>query len=238
MQKSAALIIGVFFVVGLLVLGLSIKSGFQSQPQEFEKPEAIIAVSGSASKVISANGVSWSFEIVSSANTLNKVLEKSAKDKETLKQFFVNAGVSEKDIIFSNLQIIDAKNSNEAYYGAQGSNFIAEQSVLIQVYDINSLKNAQSNLSELYKAGVALKYQYKNDYLQIKYFYDTDYGQELIDEAFANAEAAAQKIAEKSNKTLSGLDNIYVDNIDYDYSNEYLPIKQITVKVNASFLAK
>ncbi|MDR2790998.1 MAG: SIMPL domain-containing protein [Campylobacteraceae bacterium] len=233
MQKSAALIIGAFFTAGSLIIGLSIRSGLQYEPQ-YSYRTSLVSVSGSASKVVNASAISWSFDIVNSNNVLSVILEKSAKDKEALKEFFVNAGVPESDIVFDNLQVVDAKNTN-AYDFQSGNRFIAEQGVIIQTSNINEFKNARNRLSELYKTGIMLKYQYKNDF-QTKYFYDAKYEQQLIDEAFANAKAAAQKIAEQSNKKLGGTNDIYIESLNYDYaSSDYSPSKQLSIRINVSF---
>ncbi|MDR1007418.1 MAG: SIMPL domain-containing protein [Campylobacteraceae bacterium] len=230
MQKSVAVIIGVFFVVGLSILGFTIKSEYQYGQNSY------ISVTGSASKIVEASGLFWSLEIVNSGNNLNKILEKSEKDKEALKEFFINAGISENDISFEELQI----ETNNAYYDDSHSSgdLSSVQNVLIQTSNIKAIKAAQNKMSELLKRGVVLKYHYRDE-SYFKYIYDISYEQDLIDEALANARAAAQKIAERSNSILSDIYNISVDSAyDMEYANAHLPSKQISIRVNVSYYTK
>jgi hypothetical protein len=233
MQKSVAVIIGVFFVVGLSVLAFALK------PQKYEG-ERYISVTGSASKIVEAGGLLWSLEIVNSGNNLNNVLEKNEKDKETLKKFFVGAGINESDIGFEDIQVLNAKENSDGYNAqTAGKDFSSSQSVIIQSTDIKAVKNAQSKLSELFKQGVTLKYRYNKGDTYFKYIYKTSYEQDLLEEAVADAKAAAQKIAERSNVTLGDVYTISLEGVyDSDYSNNYLPSKQVTVRVFVSYSLK
>ncbi|MDR0579172.1 MAG: hypothetical protein LBG21_01020, partial [Campylobacteraceae bacterium] len=159
MQKSIAIIIGVFFVVGLFVLGVSIKSALQPQQDKF------ITLSVSASKIVHANGILWPIELINSDDNLSRVLDKAQKDKDALKQFFIDAGVDESDIAFEEIQVINAKEGNDAY-GAVNLNkeFLATQNAFIQSSNIQAVKKAQDKIPELIKQGVVLKYvRYKGD---------------------------------------------------------------------------
>ncbi|MDR2128502.1 MAG: SIMPL domain-containing protein [Burkholderiaceae bacterium] len=238
MQRSTAFIIGVFFVIGLYALGLGIKSGLEFQPDSTNH-DGTITAEGFASKIVAASGILWSIEITSSGNSISDVLSKNEKDKEALKQFFMGAGVSESDMVFGDLQLINTKNGSDQYdTNTKGKDFIAEQSVTIQSADIKSVRKAQDKLSGLYALGVTLKYQHKSEFYS-KYFYDTSNEQnQLIEEAFAKAKASAQKIAEQSNRTLGEAHDIYTENLDMDNQNTYLPGKQMLVRVRVTYNAK
>ncbi|MDR1614043.1 MAG: SIMPL domain-containing protein [Campylobacteraceae bacterium] len=239
MQKSIAVIFGVFFVVGLLVLGISIKSALGSQ-KYVNNADRYLSVGGTASKIIKANGVIWPIEFINSDNNLSKVLNKTQKDAQIIKQFFIDAGVNEGDIIFEEVQVLSAKDGNDIY-GAQNlnKNYLATQNVLIQSSNIQAVQNAQSKITELIKQDIVLRYvRYKGD-VNFKYIYDSAHEKTLINEAMDNAKQNAQQIAERSNVVLGNIYNISVDNsYDSDYANIYLPSKQVTVRVNVGYLLK
>jgi hypothetical protein len=239
MQKSVAVIIGVFFVVGLLVLGISIKSALGSQ-KYVNSQYSFITVSASASKIVHADGILWPLEIINSGNNLNAVLEKNEKDKNKLKEFFIGTGISADGINFEEVQVANAKEGNDIY-GSQPADkaFFATQSVFIQSTDLQAVKNAQDKISELIKQGVVLKYtRYKGD-SYFRYIYNTSHEQSLIDEAVANAKITAQKIAEQSNKVLGDVDSISLDSVyDNDYASIYFPSKQAVVRISVTYKLK
>ncbi|MDR1285882.1 MAG: SIMPL domain-containing protein [Campylobacteraceae bacterium] len=235
MQKnvaiSVAVIIGVFFVVGLSILGLSLKNSY--------KYDNYIRVTGSASKIIEPSGLFWSFEFVNSGYDLNEVLEQNEEDKEVLKEFFISAGINENDISFEELRI---EASNEYYDdyddSVSGGDFSSIQSVFIQTSNIKAIKAARNKMSELFKEGFTLKYDY-GDVSYFRYIYDTSYQQDLIDEALVNAKAAAQKVAERSNSALGDIYSISVNDVyDTQYADAYIPNKQISIMVDVSYYIK
>ncbi|MDR1975420.1 MAG: SIMPL domain-containing protein [Campylobacteraceae bacterium] len=240
MQKSVAVIFGVFFVVGLLVLGLNVKSGFQSQKYA-DSQSKVVTVVGFASKIVAADGAFWPIEVVNSGDILDKVLEKNGKDKEALKAFFAEVGISENDVIFEDVRVFSKKDGTDAYsaYGLD-KNFIASQNLLVQSSDIKAFKAAQDKISQLLEKGVAIKSaNYRNEN-SIKYIYTTDsYSEEsLVAEAVTNAKSVAQNVAQSSGNTLGDVISIYVSSIYEDYTSSYFPSKQITIRADVSYSLK
>ena len=188
---------GIFIMLGLIFLGVFIKSAVTS----FKSYDRVVNVKGLAELEVPANKVVWPVVYKEIGNDLTMLYKEINKKKEKIISYLKSKGLEEEEISISAPSIIDM---NAERYQSQPSPYRYNITSIITVTSqkVDLVREIASGQSELLAHGVALlagDYQY-----QTQYFYTllNDIKPAMIEEATKNARASAQKFAKDSDSKL------------------------------------
>jgi len=241
MQKSSAVILGVFFVVGLGLLGLLYKSAY-SPAKDYP---GVVSVTGTSQGVIKADSVVWTLDFIKDGKTLVEAYANIEKVKEGIKEFLTKEGLEESDFGFDAQQVLDTKTKNGYLNiggGESASPFLATQKVTISTDKIDTVKAIFAKISELGAKNILFVVQdtsYDNN--KLKYHYSQGFSKEIAQNALADAKATAEKAAQHSGKVLGDATNIYFlddNSAGYDYQYVNVDTKPQSVKVQVTYELK
>ena len=219
------LILGATIGVGLLLLGIEIKRGFN----DVSENRRIVSVRGLSEQEVSANKVTWPIVSKEVGNDLPSIYANLESTNKIILQFLKENGITDQEISVNAPQVLDLQ-ADRYNNGATPFRYNVTNVVVVtssQVEKINALVKRQV---ELLKQGVAIvagDYQY-----QIQYEY-TDLNAikpEMIADATKNAREAALKFAEDSQSKLGKIKSASQGQFSIDDRDQYTPyIKRIRV---------
>lgn len=163
-----------------------------------------INVTGNAKKDFESDIVKWSADFSKKSLNLSDASEELKRDRELVKNFLIQRGIKENEIVFDAVNITrdfsyhtDANgNSYNTFTG-----FSLSQSVSIESKDLDKVEVASREISALISQGVELSSKQPN------YYYSKleDLKLSLIAEASKNAKSRAENIANESSVSLGSL---------------------------------
>lgn len=196
--KTSAAILGLSVLLGLTSLGYLLASA----AIDFKEYERSVTVKGLAERDLPADIVIWPIIFTEASNDLGELYTSIDAGKKKIESFLVNHGVEANEISHSLPSITDKL--AQQYGGGERSEFryTAIQTVTVYSQQVDLVRKAMNQLSELGKSGIAFTGRdYQN---QIEYLF-TGLNQlkpEMIQEATANAREVALKFAQDSNSRL------------------------------------
>ncbi len=188
---------GIFVMIGLIVLGLFLRSAAIS----IKSHERVVTVKGLAEREVEANRVIWPVVYKEIGNDL-LVLYKSINEKnQIILNYLKKAGLEESEISISAPMIIDM---NAERYQSRPSPYRYNVTSVMTVTSekIELVMKIISSQSELLQKGIALlaeDYQYQTQFI---YTLLNDIKPSMIEEATKNAREAAEKFAKDSKSKL------------------------------------
>lgn len=183
--------------IGLIVLGLSIKSGISS----FAQRDRVVNVKGLAEREMPADKVIWPIVYKEVGNNLTGLYENLNNKNKTIISFLQSNGITNDEITVAAPQVLDMEAER---YAQNQSNYRYNITSVITVSS-NNVDLVRKLISEqfgLLKQGVAVvgnDYQYNVIYSFTKL---NEIKPLMIEEATKNAREAAEKFAQDSNSKL------------------------------------
>lgn len=228
------LLLGVAVGLGLLLLGIQIKRGFQ----EVSENRRTVAVRGLSEREVQANLVTWPIVSKEVGNDLPSLYASIEKTNRIILEFLKNNGIDENEISINAPDVLDLQaerySSGNVPFRYNVTNVVVVTSP--KVTEINALVKRQV---ELLKQGVAIvagDYQYR-----IQYDY-TDLNAikpEMIADATKNAREAAEKFADDSRSKLGKIKYASQGQFSIDDRDQYTPyIKRIRVVNSVEYFLK
>ncbi len=187
----------VILTIGLIALGLSIKSGISS----FAQRDRVVNVKGLAEREMQADKVIWPIVYKEVGNNLNELYENLNNKNKTIISFLKSNGITSEEITVAAPQVLDMEAER---YAQNQSNYRYNITSVITVSS-NNVDLVRKLISEqfgLLKQGVAVvgnDYQYNVIYSFTKL---NEIKPLMIEEATKNAREAAEKFAQDSNSKL------------------------------------
>lgn len=193
---------GLFIMLGLIFLGIFIKSAVIS----FKSYDRVVNVKGLAQIEVPANKVIWPVVYKEIGNDLSTLYKAISNKNEIIISYLKSKGLEESEITVSAPSIIDM---NAERYQSQHVTYRYNITSIITVTSekVDLVGKIISSQSELLTQGVALlagDYQYKTQYI---YTLLNDIKPSMIEEATKNARASAEKFAIDSNSKLGKIKN-------------------------------
>lgn len=183
--------------VGLLLLGLSIKSGIKV----FSQRDRVVNVKGLAEMEVQADKVIWPLVYKVVGNDLSTLYDELKVKNQTVVTFLKSNGISDGEISVSAPQVVDLEaeryNSNNSPY-----RYNITSVVTVSSDNVDVVRKLMSEQGELLRQGIAVAggdYQYNVQFLFTKL---NDIKPQMIEDATKNAREAAIKFAEDSNSKL------------------------------------
>ncbi|MCI9608440.1 MAG: SIMPL domain-containing protein [Muribaculaceae bacterium] len=195
-MKSTNIIASAVLAVGLLALGLCVKSGLNS----FTDRQRVVDVKGLAEREVNANLVTWPIMFKEVGNDLPAVYRRVTDTNNQIVEFLTSNGLTKEEISIGAPTVQDLQtdryNTNPLPYNYAVTSVVTVSSS--KVKEVHSLINRQG---ELFSKGIAIISDYST---RITYDF-TDLNSikpEMIAEATQNAREAAKKFADDSDSRL------------------------------------
>ncbi|MBL1408775.1 SIMPL domain-containing protein [Sphingobacterium faecale] len=240
-MKSTGIVIGVIAALALVVSAFLLAGAYKYK----FKVNNTINVTGNAKKDFESDIVKWTASYSRKSMDLSEASEQLKRDRDLVKNFLVQRGIKENEILFEAVNISkdfsyhtdERGNSYNTFSG-----YSLTQVLSVESKDLDKVDNASREISTLISQGVELSSNSPN------YYYSKleDLKLSLIAEASQNAKARAENIAKESGSRLGTLLRADLgifqitgqnDNEDFSYGGVFntssrLKTANITVKTS------
>lgn len=197
-DKVSAFILGLFLFLGLSVLGYLLANA----AIEYKQFERSITVKGLSEREYTADIVIWPIQFTVVDNNLDSLYKSIDGSSSKIKAFLEKNNIKATEISISVPAITDKSAQQYSSSAKAKFRYAALQTVTVYSKEIETVRLAMTQLSELGKQGIVFprsNYNSKTDYLftrlnQVK--------PEMIEEATKKAREVAQKFAADSQSTL------------------------------------
>lgn len=199
-MKNNAIIITVIAVIGVIGAAWIFGSAYKYK----YNANNTINVTGNAKKDFESDIVKWTATYSKKSMNLSDASGELKRDRELVKQFLIQQGIDEKEILFNAINI-----SKDFSYHTDGNGnsyntftgYSLTQTVSVESKDLVKVDNASREISALISQGVELSSN------EPSYYYSKleDLKLALIAEASKNAKARAENIAQESGSSLGSL---------------------------------
>lgn len=217
--------------LGLLAIGLGIRSGFRSM----SSAQRTVSVRGLSEREVKADKVTWPIVYQIQGNDLPALYDQTSATNNKILTFLHNAGITDSEISINAPQAYDRAANN---YSSDNYKFrfnISEVIVVTssQVDKVNELIRRQG---ELLKEGIALSSDDYSNQVQYEFTGLNDIKPAMIAEATKNAREAAQKFADDSDSKLGKIQTAYQGQFSIDNRDQYTPsIKSVRVVTTLTY---
>lgn len=144
MKSKAIIATGILLAVGLLALGLCVRSGLKS----FNDSQRTVEVKGLATREVPANKVTWPISIKQVGNDLPAVYSQVTSTNQAIVEFLKSNGLSDNEISIGAPQMTDYRtrryNNDPIPYNFSVSSVVTVSST--QVDKVRQLINRQGEL--------------------------------------------------------------------------------------------
>lgn len=231
MSKFRVIAASVILAIGLVGLGLCIRSGINSISQQ----SRTVSVRGLAEREVNANKVTWPIVYKLVGNDLSSLYNQIQNNNKSIVKYLTDNGVKESEISVNAPEIIDLK--ADRYSSTNVNDRYNVTSVLVVVSsDVDLIRRLITQQGELLKQGIVVTdggYQYQ---VQYEFTELNNIKPEMIAQATANAREAGERFAKDSESTLGKIktaDQGQFSITDRDPNTPY--IKRIRVVTRIDF---
>ncbi len=229
-MKTSSIISSGIIAIGLLSLGLCLKSGLNS----FSTRDRVVDVRGLAEREVNANKVTWPIVFKEVGNDLPTVYAKVSSTNQEIVSFLKANGISDAEISTSapeveNLQA-NRYNSNPVPY-----NYSVQSVVTVSSNKVTEVHNLINRQGELLSKGIAItsSYQYQTTY---DYTDLNSIKPEMIAEATKNPREAAKKFADDSDSHIGKIKTARQGQFTIENRDEFTPfIKKVRVVTSLTY---
>jgi hypothetical protein len=233
-MKNYRIVSAALLMVGLIVVGVCIKSGLNSMADN----SRVVNVKGLAEMEVKANKVTWpvSYKIV--GNDLESIYQQVNQNNRIVKNFLISKGISNSEISVNAPQIVDK--AADVY----GNNEYKERYNVTSVMTVSTnkvdlVRKLMSQQADLLKQGVAIT---ANDYNNTVIYAFTNLNKvkpKMIEQATKNARMAAEKFAKDSESDLGKIKSADQGQISIEDRDANTPfIKKVRVVTSIVYYLK
>jgi len=233
-MKNYKFVSAALLMVGLIVVGVCIKSGLNSMADN----SRVVNVKGLAEMEVKANKVTWpvSFKIV--GNDLSSIYQDVNRNNRIVKNFLISKGISDKEISVNAPQIVDK--AADVYGNNQYKERYNVTSVMtVSTNKVDIVRRLMSQQADLLKQGVAIT---ANDYNNTVIYVFTNLNSvkpKMIEQATKNARTAAEKFAKDSESDLGKIKSADQGQISIEDRDANTPfIKKVRVVTSIVYYLK
>lgn len=197
-SRVQALILGVFICAGLIVMAIILGNSAIA----YKKLDRTVSVKGLSEREFAADIVIWPIQYAVASNDLNELYQKIQSNNLTISEFLKQNNISVDEITFSMPAIVDRSAQQYGYTDAATFRYAANQNVTVYSGNIDTVRNAMSQLSEIGKQGIVLTggdYAAQTEYLYTKL---NEIKPDMVEEATTEARLVAEKFAADSKSRL------------------------------------
>ena len=201
MQKSNrvnALILGVFFSIGLLSFG----SMLGNTAITYKEYERTVTVKGLSEREFEADIVIWPIQFTVASNNIEELYNSIESNTSKIRGFLEMNGLDASEISLSSPAITDKSAQQYGNNAKAEFRYSAQQTVTVYSTKIGAVREVMGKLAELGKTGIVFSagnYQSETEYLFTRL---NEVKPEMIEEATRKAREVALKFAEDSESSL------------------------------------
>jgi hypothetical protein len=226
---SAAII-----AVGIIVLGLCIKGGFDN----FTNKDRKVTVKGLAEKEVKADKVTWPIVSKELGNDLPELYMRIGQKQRTIKNFLLANGIKEGEISINAPKVIDL---SAEQYSDNNHPYRYNVTLIVTVTsnNVDQVRSIIARQGELLKQGVAIVAGDYDNTISYEYVSFRKMKPKMMEEAIANAEKTAQQFATNSHSTLNKIVNADQGQFSIDNRDNNTPyIKKVRVVTTVTYSLK
>ncbi|WP_037320300.1 SIMPL domain-containing protein [Salegentibacter sp. Hel_I_6] len=198
MKYISAIIFAIAIVLAAWFLGESYVSR--------ANPDGVISVTGSGSENFTSDLIVWEGSFSRMSANLEQAYNELNRDKETVRTYLIDKGISEENIVFNSVQTSEQRENqyqNGNYVGSIFQGYQLTQNVKIESNDVELVEGVAREITELLNKGV----QFNSTPPRYYYTKIADLKIEMISKATEDARLRAERIAENSGGSLGELKN-------------------------------
>ena len=193
-----------FFFLGIFIfLGLAAVGYLMSQAIiQYKQMDRSVTVKGLSEKELMADVVIWPIGYSLANNDLAALYETIETNNQLISEFLTTKSIPNSAISFATPSITDKSAQNYGNSDNSTFRFVGSQTVTVYSEQIELVRQAMTQLSELGKQGIVIKgnnYENRTEYLFTGL---NEVKPEMIEEATQNAREVAMKFAADSNSRL------------------------------------
>lgn len=231
-MKTSSIIASAIVAVGLLALGLSVRSGLRTFNWGSQRT---VEVRGLATREVKADKVTWPIVFKATGDELPAVYASVTATNATIVKFLKDNGISDSEISVSAPQVNDLRadryNTQPVPY-----NYSVQSVVTVSSGQVDKVRGLIDRQGELLSRGIAiLASDYAN---QTVYEYTglNSIKPEMIAEATQNAREAAKKFADDSQSELGKIKSARQGQFTIEDRDNYTPyIKEVRVVTSLTY---
>ncbi|WBU40887.1 MULTISPECIES: SIMPL domain-containing protein [Marinobacter] len=195
MKVVVAIILGISLILSALLL----KEGLTG----LKTSDRYVTVKGVAEREVQADLALWPIRFVATGNTLEQAQEKARSSREAIYAFLELQAIDKNAVELQRLDVTDTRAN--PYQGEGEQKFIINQTLMVRSTQIDRIRQAAQNVSELVDSGVLLTTDYGPGGPTYLFSGLNDIKPAMIAEATAAAREAAQQFARDANASVGGL---------------------------------
>lgn len=201
MQKNSrinSLIVGASLIIGLIGLGLSIKSGLLT----FKSMERSVVVKGLAELEVNSDTAIWPIKFSDAGNDLTQLMEKVQTKNQSIIAFLKLHGFDDNEITIGTQSVHDKLATEYSNNQKFKYRYTVESSLSVYTHSPDKVLNASSKISDLAKQNIVMLRQEYNNKLQFLFTKLNDIKPKMVQTATQNAREVALKFAKDSDSKL------------------------------------
>jgi hypothetical protein len=225
MQKYEKIIVAAIVAVGLLMLGLCIKSGIDN----FTNKDRRVTVKGLAEREVDADKVTWTMSVQVSGDELKPLFTSINTKVDAIQAFLKENGIKGKATVS-----LATYNVNDNLANAWGNNrplyrYTVSRSLFVMSKDTKFISELREKADGLIDRDVILD----SNYTEYEFTQFQKLKPEMMAEAIANAEKTASQFAENSHSTINkiveaGQGEFSIEEADIPYKKKVRVVSTIT----------
>ena len=230
MNNAMKITMALIIALGLLALGLCIRSGLRAIPDS----QRTVDVRGLATREVPANRVTWPIVFKQVGNDLPTVYEQVTSTNDAIVKYLKDNGISDSDISISAPSMTDLTTDR---YNTQPLpyNYSVQSVVTVSSDKVDKVRELINRQGELLRQGIAIQSDYSYP-ITYEYTELNSIKPEMIAEATKNAREAANKFAEDSESKLGKIKSAYQGQFSIEDRDNYTPyIKTVRVVTTLTY---
>ena len=196
--KQHFFFLGIFIFLGLAAMGYLLSQAII----DYKKLDRSVTVKGLSERELPADVVIWPISYSIADNDLNNLYLTIDNNNQLINDFLNSKAIVNDAISFAPPAVIDKQAQNYGEARNSAFRFVATQTVTVYSTQIDTVRQAMTQLSDLGKQGIVFKgdnYENRTDYLFTSL---NEIKPEMIEEATQNAREVAMKFAADSSSRL------------------------------------
>ncbi len=198
MKVVSALIIGLCAIVAASLLSQGLMGGLRTA-------DRYVTVKGMAEREVQADLALWPIRFVATGSTLDEAQNKARSSREAIMAFLKLQAIDQSAVELQRLDVTDTRANPYAGNNSE-QQYIINQTLMVRGTDIDRIRQAAQNVSELVDSGVVLSSDYGPSGPPTYLFNGlNDIKPAMIAEATAAARESAQQFARDAEAKLGSL---------------------------------
>lgn len=231
MNATKKLIPALLIALGLLAIGLGVRSGFKS----LSSSQRTVSVRGLSEREVKADKVTWPIVYQIQGNDLPQLHAQIGTFNEKILSFLHDADIDDSEISVNAPESYD-RASNNYSSGDYTFRYNISQVIVVTSTQVDKVEQLIRRQGELLKEGIALSSDDYSNTVQYEFTGLNDIKPEMIAEATKNAREAAQKFADDSESQLGKIQTASQGQFTIEDRDQYTPsIKSVRVVTTLTY---